>query len=169
MSTFNLIQSERSLIKTHGKKTIVTATLIPVLLTAMLGALTPSPASTSTVSLDVGYADLVQWISKKSEASGYNLSPYEQKGAYHCSIREQEIVGIQIDDGFVLIIFRRGGPISFLKKEISVELLRKLNNVNVGHFYSVLCLHSFFRDDWQEVYDKQGKVNHRLLNIWGIR
>jgi hypothetical protein len=36
--------------------------------------------------------------------------------------------------------------------------------IEIGQFYSVLCIH-FFRDDWQERFDAKHTVSARLLNI----
>jgi hypothetical protein len=56
-------------------------------------------------------------------------------------------------------------PRFFLQKEISPDLLIKLQAIALDQFYNVLCVHSFFRDDWQNRYDEDHTVSDRLLNI----
>jgi hypothetical protein len=51
------------------------------------------------------------------------------------------------------------------QSETRPDLLGKLRAIEIEQFYSVLCIHSFFRDDWQERYDAEHTVSARLLNI----
>ena len=111
------------------------------------------------------YPDFSQWITRELETRNYRLSLYERDGLRYCSVGDQKIIETQFENGYVLIILERGAPVFFLEKEISPDLLRKLRAVELGQFYSVLCVHSFFRDDWQERYDAERTVSDRLLNI----
>ncbi len=106
-----------------------------------------------------------EWISRELATKDYKLSSYEEDGVYYCSTRDQKIIETQFKDGYVLIIFEREAPRFFVEKELSQDLLRKLRAVEIGQFYSVLCLHSSFRDDWQQRYDAEHTVSDRLLNI----
>jgi hypothetical protein len=106
-----------------------------------------------------------QWITRELDARDYKLSSYEQNGVYYCSIADQKIIDTQFENGYVLIIFEHAAPRFFLEKEIAPDLLGKLRAIEIGEFYSVLCIHSFFRDDWQERYDAEHTVNARFLNI----
>jgi hypothetical protein len=106
-----------------------------------------------------------QWITIELEAGNFKLSSYEQNGLYYCSSQDQKIVGTQFENGYVLIIFERDAPRFFKEKEIAPALLAKLRAIEIGQFYSVLCIHSFFRDDWQKRYDAERTVSDRLLNI----
>jgi hypothetical protein len=106
-----------------------------------------------------------QWITRELDARDYKLSSYEQNGVYYCSIADQKIIDTQFENGYVQIIFEHAAPRFFLEKEIAPDLLGKLRAVEIGQFYSVLCIHSFFRDDWQERYDAEHTVSARLLNI----
>jgi len=106
-----------------------------------------------------------QWITKELDAGHYKLSSYEENGLYYCSVREQKIIDTQFENGYVLLIFEHEAPRFFREKEVPLPLLSKLRAVEPGQFYSVLCVHSFFRDDWQERYDAEHTVNDRLLNI----
>lgn len=105
------------------------------------------------------------WITRELEAGNYKLSSYEQNGLYYCSSLDQKIVGTQFENGYVLIIFERDAPRFFKEKEIVPGLLAKLRAIEIGQFYNVLCIHSFFRDDWQERYNAERTVSDRLLNI----
>ena len=115
------------------------------------------------------YPDFSQWITRELETRNYTLSSYERDGLRYCSVGDQKIIETQFENGYVLVILERGAPVFFLEKEIAGELLGKLKNVELGQFYSVLCVHSFFRDDWQQRYDEAGEVNHRLLNVMRAR
>ena len=106
-----------------------------------------------------------EWISRELAAKDYKISSYEEDGVYYCSTRDQKIIDTQFDNGYVLIIFEREAPRFFMEKEISPDLLRKLKAIEFGQFYSVLCIHSFFRVDWQQRYDAEHTVSDRLLNI----
>ncbi len=107
----------------------------------------------------------IEWISKELAARDYKMSSYEENGVYYCSTPNQKIIDTEFKDGYVLIIFEHEAPRFFMEKELSPELLTKLKAIEAGQFYSVLCIHSFFRDDWQERYDAEHKVSDRLLNI----
>ena len=78
---------------------------------------------------------------------------------------EKIAASTQFENGYVLIIFEHAAPRFFLEKEIAPDLLGKLRAIEIEQFYSVLCIHSFFRDDWQERYDAEHTVSNRLLNI----
>lgn len=106
-----------------------------------------------------------QWIKRELDARDYKLSSYERNGLYYCSSEDQKIVDTQFENGYVLIIFEHATPRFFLEKEIVPDLLGKLRAIEIEQFYSVLCIHSFFRDDWQERYDAEHTVSARLLNI----
>ncbi len=107
----------------------------------------------------------IEWISRELAARDYKISSYEEDGVYYCSLRDQKIIDTQFKDGYALIIFEREAPRFFMEKEISPDLLRELKAIEVGQFYSVLCIRSFFRDDWQDRYDADHTVSDRLLNI----
>lgn len=106
-----------------------------------------------------------QWIARELANGSYKLSEYEENGLYYCSSAEQKIVDTRFENGYVLIIFEHAAPRFFLQKEISPDLLKKLQAVELDQFYDVLCVHSFFRDDWQKRYDDDHTVSDRLLNI----
>jgi hypothetical protein len=106
-----------------------------------------------------------QWIPRELDARDYKLSSYEQNGLYYCSSRDRKIVDTEFENGYVLLIFEHAVPRFFLEKEIAPDLLGKLRAIEIGQFYNVLCIHSFFRDDWQERYDAEHTVSDRLLNI----
>jgi hypothetical protein len=109
--------------------------------------------------------EIRHWITRELDAGDYKLSSYEQNGVYYCSMGEEKIIDTQFENGYVLIIFEHAAPRFFLEKEISPHLLTKLRAIELGQFYSILCIHSFFRDDWQERYDEEHTVNDKLLNI----
>ncbi len=106
-----------------------------------------------------------EWISRELATKDYQLSSYEEDGVYYCSLRNQKIIDTQFENGFVLIIFEREAPRFFVEKELSQDLLKKLRAIEIGQSYSVLCIHSSFRDDWQQRYDAEHTVSDRLLNI----
>lgn len=107
----------------------------------------------------------IEWISRELATRDYKISSYEEDGVYYCSTRDQ-IIDTEFKDGYALIIFEREAPRFFMEKELSSELLSKLKTIDVGESYSVLCMRSFFRDDWQERYDAEHTVTDRLLNVW---
>lgn len=115
------------------------------------------------------YPAFNQWITRELETRNYRLSSYERDGLSYCSTGDQKIIETQFENGYVLIILEREAPVFFLQEEISGELLGKLKNVELGQRYNILCVHSFFRDDWQQRYDEAGEVNHRLLNAMRAR
>ena len=106
-----------------------------------------------------------RWITRELANGSYKLSEYEENGLYYCSTAEQKIVETQFENGYALIIFEHAAPRFFLQREISPDLLIKLQAIELEQFYNVLCLHSFFRDDWQKRYDEDHTVSDRLLNI----
>jgi hypothetical protein len=106
-----------------------------------------------------------QWIAKELDAGHYKLSAYEQNGVHYCSVGDAKIIDMTFENGYALIIFERDAPRFFQEKEISPDLLKKLRTVELGQFYNLLCVHSFFRDDWQARYDTEHTVNDRLLHI----
>ena len=105
------------------------------------------------------------WITRELANESYNLSEYEENGLYYCSTAEQKIVDTQLENGYVLLIFEHAAPRFFLQREISPGLLIKLQAIELEQFYNVLCIHSFFRDDWQKRYDEDHTVSDKLLNI----
>ncbi len=107
----------------------------------------------------------LQWITEQLNSGKYKLSKYERNGAYHCSVVEKEVIDTDFANGYALIIFAHAAPRFFRQKELSSELLRKLRGIKLKQFYSVLCIHSAFRDDWQDRYDENGTVTDRLLNV----
>ena len=106
-----------------------------------------------------------RWITRELTNGSYKLSEYEENGLYYCSSAEQKIVETRFENGYALIIFEHATPRFFLQREISPDLLKKLKAIELDQFYSVLCIHSFFRDDWQKRYDEDHVVSDRLLNI----
>jgi hypothetical protein len=106
-----------------------------------------------------------QWISKDLDAGRYKLSAYEENGVYYCSVGDARIIDMRFENGYAQIMFEHDPPRFFQDKEISPNLLKKLRTVGIGQFYNLLCVHSFFRDDWQARYDTEHTVNDRLLNI----
>lgn len=107
----------------------------------------------------------LQWITSQVDNGNYNLSEYERNGAYYCSTVGQKVIDTSFEDGYVLIIFAQAAPLFFRQKELSSQLLRKVKAIELGQFYSILCIHSFFRDDWQDRYDADGSVTDQLLNV----
>jgi hypothetical protein len=106
-----------------------------------------------------------RWITGELANGSYTLSEYEENGLYYCSSAEQKIVDTKFENGYALIIFEHAAPRFFLQKEIAPDLLKKLQAIELDQFYNVLCVHSFFRDDWQNRYDEDHTVSDRLLNI----
>ncbi|HLN98775.1 MAG TPA: hypothetical protein VK208_09965 [Pyrinomonadaceae bacterium] len=106
-----------------------------------------------------------RWIEKELATGSYKLSEYEENGLYYCSSAEQKIVDTRFENGYALIVFEHAAPRFFLQREISPDLLKKLQAIQLEQFYHVLCVHSFFRDDWQNRYDEDHTVSDRLLNI----
>ena len=106
-----------------------------------------------------------QWITRELTNGSYKLSEYEENGLYYCSSAEQKIVETRFENGYALIIFEQATPRFFLQREIPSDLLIKLQAIELDQFYNVLCVHSFFRDDWQNRYDEDHTVSDRLLNI----
>ncbi len=106
-----------------------------------------------------------EWVSRELAMRDYKISAYEEDGVYYCSITGQKIIDTEFKDGYVLITFEHEAPRFFMEKELSPDLLRKLKAVELGQFYTVLCIHSSFRDDWQQRYDSEHSVTDRLLNI----
>ncbi len=107
----------------------------------------------------------LQWITNQVDSGSYNLSEYERSGAYYCSRVDEKVIETEFENGYVLIIFAHAAPLFFQQKEPSSQLLRRLKDIELGQHYSVLCVHSFFRDDWQARYDAEGKVADKLLNV----
>jgi len=106
-----------------------------------------------------------RWITGELANGSYQLSEYEENGLYYCSSAEQKIVDTGFENGYALIVFEHAAPRFFLQREISPDLLAKLRAIELEQFYNVLCIHSFFRDDWQKRYDEDHTVSDRLLNI----
>ncbi|MGN6733111.1 MAG: hypothetical protein ACTHMB_14250 [Candidatus Binatia bacterium] len=89
-----------------------------------------------------------RWITRELANGSYRLSEYEENGLYYCSSAEQKIVDTKFENGYAL-----------------PDLLKKLQAIELDQFYNVLCVHSFFRDDWQNRYDEDRSVSDRLLDI----
>jgi hypothetical protein len=106
-----------------------------------------------------------RWITGELANGSYTLSEYEENGLYYCSSAEQKIVDTKFENGYALIIFEHAAPRFLLQKEIAPDLLKKLQAIELDQFYNVLCVHSFFRDDWQNRYEEDHTVSDRLLNI----
>ena len=106
-----------------------------------------------------------RWITGELANGSYQLSEYEENGLYYCSSAEQKVVDTRFENGYALIVFEHAAPRFFLQREISPDLLAKLRAIELEQFYNVLCIHSFFRDDWQKRYDEDHTVSDRLLNI----
>jgi hypothetical protein len=107
-----------------------------------------------------------RWIEHQLRNGKYELSLSEQEGLYFCSVDSQRVVEVQFERHFVTIIFDPGAPLFFRQAELPSDLLHKLGSMRSIGFYGVLCVHSFFRDDWQKRYDEHGQVTHRLLDIF---
>jgi hypothetical protein len=105
------------------------------------------------------------WVTKELRKKDYKLSPHEKHGAYFCSVKESPIAGVEFREGFVVISFPQDGPLGFVEQEIPRHLVQELRYIEPSKFYRVLCVHSAFRDDWQQRYDANRHVYHRLLNI----
>jgi hypothetical protein len=105
------------------------------------------------------------WVTKELKKKDYKLSSHEKHGAYFCSVKESPIAGVEFREGFVIISFSQDGPLGFVEQEMPDHLVQKLRYIEPGKFYSVLCVHSAFRDDWQQRYDANKNVYHKLLNI----
>lgn len=125
-------------------------------LVALIAALTLGEAQAQQVH---------RWIEKELAPGSYKLSEYEENGLYYCSSAEQKIVDTRFENGYALIVFEHAAPRFFLQREISPDLLAKLRAIELEQFYNTLCIHSFFRDDWQKLYDEDHTVSDRLLNI----
>ena len=125
-------------------------------LVALIAGLTLSEAQAQQVH---------RWIEKELASGSYKLSEYEENGLYYCSSAEQKIVDTRFENGYALIVFEHAAPRFFLQREISPDLLAKLRAIELEQFYNTLCIHSFFRDDWQKLYDEDHTVSDRLLNI----
>jgi hypothetical protein len=106
-----------------------------------------------------------EWITKELAVGRYKLSAYEENGINYCSVGDAKVIDMRFEDGYALIIFEHDAPHFFQEKEISPVLLIKLRSVELGQSYNLLCVHSFFRDDWQARYDADNTVNDRLLTI----
>ncbi len=111
----------------------------------------------------------LQWITNQLDSGNYKLSEYERNGAYYCSTIEEKVIDTRFENGYALIIFAHAAPRFFQQKELSSELLKKLRGIALEQFYSILCIHSAFRDDWQDRYDADGTVTDKLLNIEKVR
>jgi hypothetical protein len=76
-----------------------------------------------------------------------------------------KVIEVEFERGFVTLVFDSEPPRFFKQTEIPEELLRKLTSVTANQFLNVLCVHSFYRDDWQARYDEDLAVTHKLLDI----
>ncbi len=121
-------------------------------------------AATLTSGVAQAQQDL-RWITNQVDSGNYNLSEYERNGAYYCSSVDQKVIDTSFENGYALIVFAQAAPLFFQQRELSPQLLRKLKDIEPGQYYSVLCIHSFFRDDWQDRYDAEGTVTDKLLNV----
>jgi hypothetical protein len=106
------------------------------------------------------------WIEQQLRTGQYDLSQSEEDGLYSCSVREGKVIEIEFERGFVTVIFDDAAPRFFKQTEISGTVLRKLTSVRKNQLLKVLCVHSFYRDDWQARYDENLSVNHKLLDIF---
>ena len=91
------------------------------------------------------------------------LSESENIGLYYCSVKGR-VVDIVISEKHkaISITFKYSGPVNV---EISSEAREKLAQIQLDRVYKVFCIHSFFRDDWQEVYDRDKQVWGKFLEI----
>lgn len=123
---------------------------------------------TSTVSLGgYGLAEPTgqHWIEQQLRTGQYELSQSEEEGLYFCSVRGGEVIEVEFERGFVTIVFASAAPRFFKQTEVSKGLLGRLATVRANQLLNVLCVHSFYRDDWQARYDENLSVNHKLLDI----
>lgn len=97
-------------------------------------------------------------------AVGGELSDYEKRGVYFCST-EGTVDAVAKEGDFYMIIFLEVGPVTFVKRELSPELKNKVENLKLGKRAKVACIHPAFRDDWQEVYDRDKQVWPKLVDI----
>lgn len=97
-------------------------------------------------------------------AVGGELSDYEKRGRYFCST-EGMVDAVAKEGDFYMIIFLEVGPVTFVKRELSPELKNKVERLVLGKKVKVLCVHPAFRDDWQEVYDRDKHVWPKLIDI----
>ena len=105
------------------------------------------------------------WIERQLRTGHYKLSQSEKEGLYYCSVQEGKVIEVEFERGFVTLVFDSEPPRFFKQTEIPEELLRKLTSVTANQFLNVLCVHSFYRDDWQARYDEDLAVTHKLLDI----
>lgn len=97
-------------------------------------------------------------------AAGGELSDYERRGLYFCST--EGTVDVVVKEGnFYMIIFREVVPAVFVKKEVLPEFKAKIESLRPGQQIKVVCIHRAFRDDWQEVYDRDREVWPKLIDI----
>jgi hypothetical protein len=109
------------------------------------------------------------WIDRQVRKGNYKLSLSEAEGLYACSVREGKVLEVELEPGFVTVIFHSDPPRFFRQSELSREMLAKLSSVNENQTVDLLCVHSFYRDDWQARYDEDRTINHKLLDIVGVR
>lgn len=95
------------------------------------------------------------WIDRQVRKGKYKLSASEEEGLYFCSVRNGKVLEVELERGFVTVIFHSDAPRFFRQSEISQEMLVKLASVTTNQTLDLLCVHSFYRDDWQARYDKR--------------
>lgn len=105
------------------------------------------------------------WIEKRLRQHDYSLSAAEKEGLYFCSLREVKVLNVEIDKGFATVISYSSAPRFFKLTEVAAPLMAKLLGVVTGQTINLLCVHSFFRDDWQARYDEEGTVHHKLVDL----
>lgn len=110
-------------------------------------------------------ANAEHWVDRQLGKGNYHLSQSERDGLYSCSVRGGKVLEVEFERGFVTIIFQSAAPRFFKKSELSPALLAKLKSVQANESLDLLCMHSFYRDDWQARYDEDRTVNHKLLDI----
>lgn len=97
-------------------------------------------------------------------AVGDELSDYEKQGLHFCST-EGAVDEVAIEGNFYTIIFRDAAPAVFVQSELGPDLKVKTENLVSGAKIKVVCVHQAFRDDWQEIYDRDKRVWPKLVDI----
>jgi uncharacterized membrane protein YheB (UPF0754 family) len=97
-------------------------------------------------------------------ALSFGLSDEEKKGLCYCTETDVVLTVVQ-ESQFITIIFAHKAPIYFRKSELSADLLKKISNIVGEEKYKISCVQAFWRDDWQEVYNRYKEVTNKLLDI----
>ena len=105
------------------------------------------------------------WIDRQVRKGNYKLSLSEAEGLYSCSVRDGKVLEVEVEREFVTVIFHSDAPRFFRRSELSQEMLAKLSSVKVNQAVDLMCVHSFYRDDWQARYDEDRTVNHKFVDL----